>query len=87
MYKPPEGHKLALYFRPMADGTSGNPTGDVEMADYDPSDGSFTVPGREGMAFRPGSIGSPLWKPSGARHSTSLRKPRRRRREATTADS
>ena len=28
MYKPPEGRKLALYFYPMKDGTSGNPTGE-----------------------------------------------------------
>lgn len=54
MYKPPEGHKLALYFCPMADGTSGNRGGDVEMADYDPSDGSFTVPGRDGYGIPPG---------------------------------
>jgi hypothetical protein len=54
MYKPPEGRKLALYFYPMADGTSGNPAGDVEMADYDARDGSFTVPGREGSGIPPG---------------------------------
>ena len=54
IYKPPEGRKLALYFYPMADGTSGNPAGDVEMADYDARDGSFTVPGREGYGIPPG---------------------------------
>jgi hypothetical protein len=54
MYKPPEGRKLALYFYPMADGTSGNPAGDAEMADYDSRDGSFTVPGREGSGIPPG---------------------------------
>jgi hypothetical protein len=48
MYKPPDGHKLALYFCPMPGEGSATPTGDVEMADYDPRDGSFTVPGREG---------------------------------------
>jgi hypothetical protein len=53
-YNPPEGHKLALYFYPMAEGTSDKPTGDVEMADYDARDGSFTVPGRDGYGIRPG---------------------------------
>jgi hypothetical protein len=48
MYKPPDGHKLALYFCPMPGEASATPTGDVEMADYDPRDGSFTVPGRDG---------------------------------------
>ena len=36
------------------EGTSGNPSGDVEMADYNSKDGSFTVPGREGHGIRPG---------------------------------
>jgi hypothetical protein len=54
MYKPPDGHKLALYFYPMPGEVSATPTGDVEMADYDPRDGSFTVPGREGDGIRPG---------------------------------
>jgi hypothetical protein len=54
VYKPPEGHKLALYFYPMADGTSGNRSGDAEMADYDARDGSFKVPGREGYGIPPG---------------------------------
>jgi hypothetical protein len=53
-YNIPEGHKLALYFHPMADGTSVKPNGDVEMADYDARDGSFTVPGRDGYGIRPG---------------------------------
>ena len=71
MYKPPEGHKLALYFYRMADGTSGKPSGDPEMADYDSRDGSFTCAGARGLWHpRPGSIGSPWLKPSGARHST-----------------
>ena len=54
VYEPPEGRKLALYFYPMADGTSDRPTGDVEMADYNSKDGSFTVPGSEGNGIRPG---------------------------------
>ncbi len=54
IYEPPEGRKLALYFCPIEDGTSGDPTGDVEMADYNSKDGSFTVPGREGYGIRPG---------------------------------
>jgi hypothetical protein len=54
MYKPPEGRKLALYFCPLKDATSGKPPGDVEMANYDPRDGSFTVPGREGDGIPPG---------------------------------
>jgi hypothetical protein len=54
MYKPPDGHKLALYFCPMKDETSGKPPGDVELANYDPRDGSFTVPGREGTGIAPG---------------------------------
>ena len=54
VYKPPEGRKLAIYFCPMKDGTSGQPIGDVEMADYDSNDGSFTVPGREGNGIPPG---------------------------------
>jgi hypothetical protein len=53
-YKPPEGRKLALYFYPMKDGTSVDPSGDLEMADYNSKDGSFTVPGREGYGIRPG---------------------------------
>ena len=53
-YNIPDGHKLALYFHPMADGTSDKPSGDVEMAEYDPRDGSFTVPGRDGYGIRPG---------------------------------
>ncbi len=54
MYKPPDGHKLALYFCPMPGEASATRTGDVEMADYDPRDGSFTVPGREGYGIPPG---------------------------------
>jgi hypothetical protein len=54
MYKPPEGRKLALYFCPMKDEKSGKLPGDVEMANYDPRDGSFTVPGREGNGIPPG---------------------------------
>jgi hypothetical protein len=53
-YNVPDDHKLALYFHPMADGTSAKPSGDVEMADYDARDGSFTVPGRDGYGIRPG---------------------------------
>jgi hypothetical protein len=54
MYKPPEGRKLALYFCLMVDGASTQPTGVVEMADYDSRDGSFTVPGRERYGIPPG---------------------------------
>ncbi len=53
-YSPPDGHKLTLHFCPMRDGSSGKPTGDVEMADYNPKDGSFTVPGRDGSGILPG---------------------------------
>jgi hypothetical protein len=48
MYKPPEGHKVALYFCPMPGEGSPPPSGHVEMADYDSRDGRFTVPGRDG---------------------------------------
>ena len=54
MYNPPEGHKLALYFYSVADETPGKPAIDVEMANYDARDGSFTVPGREGYGIPPG---------------------------------
>ena len=54
MYKPPDTHKLALYFCPMPGEASATRAGDVEMADYDPRDGSFTVPGREGNGIPPG---------------------------------
>jgi hypothetical protein len=54
IYEPPAGRKLALYFYPMKDETSRNPTGEVEMADYNSKDGSFTVPGSEGYGIRPG---------------------------------
>jgi hypothetical protein len=54
VYLPPEGRDLALYFYPMKDGTSGDPAGEFEMADYNSKDGSFTVPGREGYGIRPG---------------------------------
>jgi hypothetical protein len=54
VYQPPEGRKLALYFYPMKDGTSGDSSRDVEMADYNSKDGSFTVPGSEGYGIRPG---------------------------------
>ena len=54
IYEPPEGRKLALYFCPITDGTSGDPAGEVEMADYNSKDGSFTVPGSEGYGIRPG---------------------------------
>jgi hypothetical protein len=54
MYKPPDGHKVALYFCPMAGEASTSPAGDVEMADYDSRDGSFTVPGRDGYGISPG---------------------------------
>jgi len=54
IYQPPEGRKLALYFYPIAGGTAGNPVDEPEMADYDPRDGSFTVPGREGYGISPG---------------------------------
>jgi hypothetical protein len=53
-YNPPDGHKLALYFHPISDGTSDKPPGDVEMADYDSSNGTFTVPGQGGYGIRPG---------------------------------
>ena len=54
MYKPPDTHKLALYFCPMPGEASATPTGDVAMADYDSRDGSFRVPGREGNGIPPG---------------------------------
>jgi hypothetical protein len=54
IYEPPAGHKLALYFCPIKAGTAGDPAGDVEMADYNSKDGSFTVPGSEGYGIRPG---------------------------------
>ncbi len=53
-YKPAEERKLALYFYPIAEGTAGNPVDEPEMADYDPSNGSFTVPGRAGYGIPPG---------------------------------
>jgi hypothetical protein len=54
VYKPSEGRKVALYFYPIKDETSGATNSEVEMADYDPKDGSFTVPGREGYGIAPG---------------------------------
>jgi hypothetical protein len=54
MYKPPEGRKLALYFHPINDGGLEKVPRDVEMADYDPRDGSFKVPGREGYGIPAG---------------------------------
>ena len=54
IYEPPAGRKLALYFYPIKDGTSGNSSGEAEMADYNSKDGSFTVPGSEGYGIRPG---------------------------------
>ena len=54
IYKLPESRKLALYFCPIEETISGKPAGDVEMADYDPRDGSFTVPGAEGHGITPG---------------------------------
>ncbi len=54
VYEPPEGRKLALYFCPMKDGTSVDPSGNMEMAEYNSKDGSFTVPGPEGYGIRPG---------------------------------
>jgi hypothetical protein len=54
MYKPPDGHKLALYFCPMPGEGSAPPTGDVELADYDSRDGRFTVPGRDGSGIARG---------------------------------
>jgi hypothetical protein len=54
IYNPPEGHKLAIYFYLVADETPGKPAGDVEMANYDARDGSFTVPGRDGYGIPPG---------------------------------
>ncbi len=55
VYKPAEGRKLALYFYPMAEGTTpGGQGGDVEMADYNAQDGTFMVPGAEGRGIRPG---------------------------------
>jgi hypothetical protein len=53
-YTPPEGRKLALYFHPIGEGAPGKPAGEVEMAQYNESDGSFTVPGREGKGIPPG---------------------------------
>ena len=53
-YQPPEGRKLALYFCPVKDDNSLDPNGEMEMADYNSKDGSFTVPGREGYGIRPG---------------------------------
>ncbi len=54
MYQPPEGHKLALYFCPVKDDTSRDPSGEMEMAEYNSKDGSFTVPGDDGQGIRPG---------------------------------
>ena len=54
VYKPPDGRKLAIYFCPMKDGSSGQPIGEVEMADYNSNDGSFTVPGARGYGIPPG---------------------------------
>jgi hypothetical protein len=54
IYEPPAGRKLALYFCPIKDGTSGDPTGDEEMANYNSKDGSFTVPGSDGYGILPG---------------------------------
>ena len=53
-YTPPEGRKLALYFIPMDDGTPSSPARDTEMALYNESDGTFTVPGRDGLGIIPG---------------------------------
>jgi hypothetical protein len=53
-YVSPEGRKLALYFCRMPDPGSDQPPGDSEMAEYNPSDGSFTVPGHEGRGIAPG---------------------------------
>ena len=55
MYKPPDGHKLALYFCPMP----GRDVGQAEPATWKwritiRRDGSFTVPGREGYGIPPG---------------------------------
>jgi hypothetical protein len=54
IYKIPETRKLAIYFCPIGEGAPGKPAGDIEMADYDARDGSFTVPGREGHGIPPG---------------------------------
>jgi hypothetical protein len=54
VYKPPDGRKLALYFHPMKSDTPGNTASEIEMADYDPRDGTFTVPGRQGNGIAPG---------------------------------
>ena len=53
-YKPPEERKLALYFYPIAEGTAGNSVDEPEMAEYDPRNGSFTVPRHEGYGIPPG---------------------------------
>jgi hypothetical protein len=53
IYKPPQGHKLALYFCPIAEPSSPTPNGDIEMADYNSQDGTFTVPGVEGLGISP----------------------------------
>jgi hypothetical protein len=54
IYQPPEGRKLALYFCPVKGDAATDPNGEMEMADYNGKDGSFTVPGREGFGIRPG---------------------------------
>jgi hypothetical protein len=54
IYQPPEGHKLALYFCPVKDDTSMDPSREMEMAVYNSKDGSFTVPGDEGYGIPPG---------------------------------
>jgi hypothetical protein len=54
MYQPPEGRDLALYFCPVKDDASSDPSREKEMADYNIKDGSFTVPGNEGQGIRPG---------------------------------
>lgn len=53
-YTPPEGRKVKLYFCPVTEAAAPIPTAEIEMAHLDESDGSFTVPGREGYGIKPG---------------------------------
>jgi hypothetical protein len=80
MYEPPPGRKLALYFYAMKDdGTSGDLTGDVEMADYNSKDGSFTVPGSEGYGIRPGKYRIAVVETLRREERDQLKKPEKRK--------
>lgn len=54
-YTPIEGRKVSVYFYPIVEAGGSNPAvGEIEMADYHMTDGSFTVPGRNGAGILPG---------------------------------